>query len=60
MVILKLEKHIFHRYNSPIFDKLDIKNVLVSNKTSGEKIYKYFIDYLYDDYKIKQLHIILP
>ena len=33
----------------------------MSNKISfGEKNYKYFIAYLYDDYKIKSLHIMLP
>ena len=38
----------------------DIINVLVSNKiSSGEKSYEYFIDYLYDDYKLKPLHIML-
>ena len=40
---------------------VDIEKVFVSNKTcSGEKSYKYFIGYLYDDYKVKPLHIILP
>ena len=38
-----------------------IENVLVSSKISfGEKGYKQFIGYLYNDYKIKPLHIILP
>ena len=35
--------------------------VLVSNKISfGEKNYKYFIGYLYNDNKVKPLHIMLP
>ena len=39
---------------------VDIEKVFVSNKTcSGEKSYKYFIGYLYDDYKVKPLYIIL-
>ena len=34
---------------------------VVSNKISfSEKNYKYFIDYLYNDHKVKQLHILLP
>ena len=59
---LEIEKHKLHRYKSPIFLKdVDINNVVVSNKiSSDEKNYKYFIGYLYDDYKIKPLHIILP
>ena len=40
---------------------VDIKNVLVSNKISfGEKNYKYFIGYLYNDNKVQTLHIMLP
>ena len=39
----------------------DIEKVLVSNKiSSGEKNYKYFIGYLYNVYKVKPLHIMLP
>ena len=38
-----------------------LENVLVSKKTSfGEKNYKYFIGYLYNDNKVKPLHILLP
>ena len=37
-----------------------MKNPLVSNKISfGEKYFKYFIGYCYDDYKGRRLHIIL-
>ena len=40
---------------------VDIEKVLVSNKISfGEKNYKYFIGYLYNDNKVKPLHIMLP
>ena len=40
---------------------VDIEKVLASNKISfGEKTYKYFIGYLYDNHKGKQLHIMLP
>ena len=40
---------------------LDIEKVLVSKNISlGEKHYKYFIGYLYDNHKVKPLHIILP
>lgn len=32
----------------------DIENILISDKTfSGQKNYKYFINYIDDDYKIK-------
>ena len=38
-----------------------ILQVLVSKKiSSGNKKYKYFIDYLYNDNKVKSLHIMLP
>ena len=49
-------------YKSPIFlEDVDIDNVLVSDKiSSGKRNYRYFIGYLYDDYKIKPLHIMLP
>ena len=40
---------------------IDIEKVLVSNKISfGKKRYKYFIGYLYNDNKVKPLHIMLP
>ena len=34
--------------------------ILIPNKTSGEKSYKYFIGYLDDDCKIYLLHMVLP
>ena len=40
---------------------VDIEKVLVCNKISiGEKYCKYLIGYLYNDHKIKPLHITLP
>ena len=40
---------------------MDIEKVLVSNKiSSGEKSCKYFICYLYNDNKVKPLHIMFP
>ena len=34
--------------------------MLVSEKISyGKKIYEYFMGYLYDDYNVKSLHIML-
>ena len=42
-------------------ENLDIENVLVSkNISSGKKNYKHFIGYLYDDFKIRPLHIMVP
>ena len=40
---------------------VDIEKVLISNKiSSGDKNYKYFIGYLYNDDKVKPLHIMFP
>ena len=57
----EIEKSKFYFYKTPIFLKdADIEKVLVSNKiTFGEKNYKYFIGYLYNDNKVKPLHIML-
>ena len=57
-----VEKNKFYRNKTPIFLKdVDIEKVLVSNKISvGEKNYKYFIGYLYNDNKFKPLNVILP
>ena len=59
---IEIEKHNFHSYESPTFlEDVDSNNASVSNKiSSGEKNYKYFIDYMQDDYKIKPLKIMLP
>ena len=57
-----IEKNKFYRNKSLIFLKnVDIEKVLVYNKISfGEKNYKYFIGSLYNDHKVKPLHIMLP
>ena len=40
---------------------VDVEKVLVYRKnSSGEKDYKCLIDYLYDDDKVKSLHIMFP
>ena len=45
----------------PIFLKdVNIEKILVSKKISGEKNNKYFIGYLYNDHKVKPLHVMLP
>ena len=61
MRILKLKKIIFH-HKSPILVKdVDIEKILVSTKISSvEKKCKCFIGYLYNDNKVKSLHIMLP
>ena len=54
--MLKLKK-----INFTAIRDVDIEKVYVSNKISfGEKNYKYFIGYLYNDNKVKPLHIMLP
>ena len=61
MVILKLKQKFYCR-KSPIFLKdVDVEKVLVSKRIFfGEKRYQYFIGSIYDDYKVKPLHIMLP
>ena len=62
MVRLKLNKTTFDHHKSPTFLKdVNIETVLVSKKiSSGEKNYKYFIGYFYNDHKVKSLHTMLP
>ena len=52
--IIEIEKSKFYHYKSPNFLlAVDTETILVFNKTSfGEKNYKYFAGYLYDDYKL--------
>ena len=60
---MEMEKNIFFYHNkTPIFLKdVDIEKVLVSKKIYfDEKNYKYFIGCLYNDHKVKPLHIMLP
>ena len=58
---IEIEINKFHRNKIPILLKdVDIEKVLVSHKILFvEKSYKYFIDYLYNDDKVKPLHIML-
>ena len=58
---IEIEKNKFYRHKIPIFLKdVDVEIVLVSSNISfGEKNYKYFIGYLYNDNKVKPLHIML-
>ena len=62
MVILKLKNKTFTVIDAVFFfEDVNTDNVLVSNKISSSWTNsKHFIGYLYDDCKIKQLHIILP
>ena len=59
---MKLKKKKIYSYKSPVtLRDVDIEKVLISNKISfGEKNFKYFIGYSYDDHKVKPLHIIRP
>ena len=60
----EIEKKKFYRNKIPVPLRdidIDIEKVLVSNKISfSEKNYKYFISYLYNDHKVKPLHIMFP
>ena len=62
MAILKLKKIHFIAIKVVFFKKdVNIEKVLVSNKISfGEKSYKFYIDYLYNDHRVKPLHIMFP
>ena len=57
-----MEKNKFYCHKTPILlQDVDIEKVLVSNNISfGEKNYKYYIGYLYNNHKVKPLHIMLP
>ena len=60
-MILELKKINFIAIKVLFFKRCRYSEVLVSKKnSSAEKVYKYFIGYVYDDYKVKPLHIILP
>ena len=55
------KKKFYHNKSPTSLKDVDIKKVLVSNKISfGEKNYKYFIGYLYNDHKVKPFHVMLP
>ena len=59
---IEIEKNKFYRLKTSILQgDVDIEKVLVSNNIPfGEKDCKYFIGYLYNNHKVKLLHIILP
>ena len=59
---IEIEKNKFYHNKTPIFLKyVDIEKLLVFKKISfGEKNYKCFIGYLYNDNKVKLLHLMLP
>ena len=59
---IEIEKNKFYLYKTLIFKKdVDIEKVLKSNKISfDKKSYKDFIGYLYNDLKVKSLHVMLP
>ena len=58
---IETENNKFYGHKSPVsLRDVDIEKVLVSHKISfGQKYYKYFIGYLYNDHKVKPLHIML-
>ena len=57
---IEIEKKNYHHQNPvPLMD-VGIEKILVSNKISfGEKKYKYFIGYLYNDHKFNSLDKVL-
>lgn len=59
---IETEKHKFYRYKSPfLLEDVGIENEVKSSQISvDEKRYKYSNGYLYDDPKIKPLHLMLP
>ena len=60
LVIYKFKNKFYCYENLVILTDIDIDKVLVSNKISfSNKNYKYFIDYLNNDHKVRPLHIIL-
>ena len=58
---MKKENKFYHHKTYIFGGDVDIEKVLLSNKISFcEKIYKYFIVYLYNGNKVKPLNIMLP
>ena len=59
---IEIEKNKFYWYKSLAPRRsVDTEKLLVSNKISfGEKNFKYFIGYFYNNDKVKPLHITLP
>ena len=62
LAILRLKKINFTTIKVLFLKKdVDIEKVLISRKiSSGEENYKYHIGYLYNDHKVKSLHLMLP
>ena len=61
MEILKFKKNFYSNKSPAPLRDVDIEKVLASNKIYfGEKNYKYLIGYLYNNHKVKPLHIMLP
>ena len=59
-MILKLKKINFCAINPEFLKDADTEKVLLSNNISStEKKYKYFLGYLYDNYKVNPLHKML-
>ena len=59
---IQYEKNKFQCHKTLILlADVDIEKVLASGKISfAQKNYKCFIGYLYDNYKVKPLHVMLP
>ena len=58
---IEIEITKFYRHKAPTFLKdVDVEKVLSNKISFGEKNCKYFIGYLYNDNKVKPLHIMLP
>ena len=61
MVILWLKHINFTTIKYIFLEVVDIDEIVVSNNISSvAKSYKYFIGYLFGDYKVELLHIMLP
>ena len=57
---IEIEKKNYHNQNHVPLSDVGIEKILVSNKISfGEKKYKYFIGYLYNDHKFNSLDKVL-
>ena len=59
---VEIEKNKFYHHKCPEpLREVHMEKALVSNKiSSGEKNYKSFIAHLYNDDKVKPLHVMLP
>ena len=58
---IEIEKNKFYPNKTLFLKDVYIEKVLVSNKIYfGDQNYKYFISHLYNDYKVKPLHVMLP